>query len=150
MNLKRNYQRSIKNACNAFILNLYLYICTVKLLNEIIMDSIYSLSDSQIQKKIGEKIKSIRLKQNITQDSLAESASVSRSSVQKIEAGEIKSFDTFLRVLRTLGMLDEIYHLCEEEQLSPSEYYDMVNSANKNKRKRAMGSINANKEESEW
>mgnify|MGYP003397589014 FL=1 len=114
------------------------------------MDSIYSLSDSQIQKKIGEKIKSIRLKQNITQDSLAESASVSRSSVQKIEAGEIKSFDTFLRVLRTLGMLDEIYHLCEEEQLSPSEYYDMVNSAKKNKRKRAMGSINTNKEESEW
>ena len=114
------------------------------------MDSIYSLSDSQIQKKIGEKIKSIRLKQNITQDSLAESASVSRSSVQKIEAGEIKSFDTFLRVLRTLGMLDEIYHLCEEEQLSPSEYYDMVNSAKKNRRKRAMGSINANKEESDW
>ena len=47
-------------------------------------------------------------------------------------------------------MLDELHHLCEEEQLSPNEYYDMVNSAKKRKRKRAVGSINTNKEESEW
>ncbi len=120
------------------------------LLNAIVMEDVYALSDSQIQKKIGEKIRTTRLKQNITQDSLAVSASVSRSSVQKIEAGEIKSFDTFIRILRTLGMLDEIYHLCEEEQLSPSEYYDMVNSAKKSRRKRAGGNINTIKEESEW
>ena len=36
------------------------------------MEDIYILSDAQIQKKIGEKIKATRLKQNITQDSLAE------------------------------------------------------------------------------
>lgn len=114
------------------------------------MEDIYTFSDVQIQQKIGEKIKSTRLKQNITQDSLAESASVSRSSVQKVEAGEIKSFDTFLRILRTLGMLDEIQHLCEKEQLSPSEYYNMVNSAQKSRRKRAKGSVSIIKEESEW
>lgn len=120
------------------------------LLNAIIMGEIYTLSDAQIQKRIGEKIKATRLKQNITQDSLAESSSISRSSVQKVEAGEIKSFDTFLRILRTLGMLNEISRLCDEEQLSPSEYYNMVNSAKKDRRKRAKGSINTNKEESEW
>ena len=107
------------------------------LTNAIIMEDIYILSDVQIQKKIGEKIKATRLKQNITQDSLAESASTSRSSVQKVESGEIKSFDTFLRILRTLGMLDELHHLCKEEELSPSEYYDLVNSIKKNRRKRA-------------
>lgn len=42
------------------------------------MDDIYSLSDIQIQKKIGEKLKAVRLKQNITQDSLAELSSISR------------------------------------------------------------------------
>ena len=109
------------------------------------MKDIYVLSDVQIQKKIGEKIKATRLKQNITQDSLADAASISRSSVQKVESGEIKSFDTFLRILRMLGMLDELHHLCEEEQLSPSEYYDLVNSAKKEKRKRAVGCINTNK-----
>ena len=127
----------LKNIHKAFILNHYSYICVVMLTNAIIMEDIYALSDVQIQKKIGEKIKATRLKQNITQDSLAESASISRSSVQKVESGEIKSFDTFLRILRTLGMLDELHHLCKEEELSPSEYYDLVNSIKKNRRKRA-------------
>ncbi len=101
------------------------------------MEDIYSLSDAQIQKKIGEKLKAVRLKQNITQDSLAESSSISRSSVQKIEAGEIGSFDSFLRILRTLGMFDEIQHLCEEEQMSPSEYFDFVYFLKRKRRKRA-------------
>ena len=107
------------------------------LTNAIIMEDIYALSDVQIQTKIGEKIKATRLKQNITQESLAESALISRSSVQKVESGEIKSFDTFLRILRMLGMLDEKHHLCKEEELSPSDYYDLVNSIKKNRRKRA-------------
>ncbi len=101
------------------------------------MEDIYTLSDAQIRKRIGERIKASRLKQNITQDSLAESSSISRSSVQKVEAGEIKSFDTFLRILRTLGMLDDISSLCEEVQLSPNEYYEMVNAAKKGRRKRS-------------
>lgn len=40
------------------------------------MEDIYTLSDVQIQKKIGDKIKAARLKQNITQDSLAESMKI--------------------------------------------------------------------------
>ena len=81
---------------------------------------------------------------------MAESSSISRSSVQKIETGEIRSFDVFLRILRTLGMLDELSHLCEEEQMSPSEYFEMVNSAKKGRRKRAVGKIKKNKEDTEW
>ena len=71
------------------------------------------------------------------QESLAESALIPRLSVQKVESGEIKSFDTFLRILRMLGMLDEKHHLCKEEELSPSENYDLVNSIKKNRRKHA-------------
>ena len=41
------------------------------LTNAIIMEDVYALSDVQIQTKIGEKIKATRLKQNITQESLA-------------------------------------------------------------------------------
>ncbi len=108
------------------------------------MEDIYSLSDTQIQKKIGEKVKTVRLKQNITQDSLAKSSSISLSSVKKVEAGKIGSFDTLLRILRTLGMLDELSHLCEEEQMSPSEYYDFVYSLKKKRRKRAFVSRKEN------
>ena len=114
------------------------------------MDDIYALSDAQIQRRIGDKIKLLRLKQNITQESLATSASISRSSIQKIEGGDIKSFDSLLRILRTLGLLDEISHLCEEEQLSPNEYFELVNAAKKDVRKRAVGGLKKIKEESEW
>ena len=70
------------------------------LTNAIIMEDVYALSDVQIQTKIGEKIKATRLKQNITQENLAESALISRSSVQKVESGEIRSFDTFFSYLK--------------------------------------------------
>ena len=99
---------------------------------------------------IGRKIKSIRLKRNITQSSLAEAASISLSSVKKVENGEIGAFDTLLRILRTLGMLESITSLIEEEQLSPSEYYEIVNKSKKKTRRRAVGKLNVDKEESEW
>lgn len=114
------------------------------------MEDIYMLSDLQLGKRIGEKLKAIRLKRNITQQSLADASSISLSSLKKIENGEIGTFDSLLRVLRTLGMLESIASLFEEEQMSPSEYYEMVNKAKKSTRKRAVGKIKADKEDSEW
>ena len=78
-------------------------------------------------------------------------ASISLSSLKKIENGEIGTFDSLLRVLRTLGILESISALFMEDQMSPSEYYEMVNKAKKNTRKRAAGKILADKKyESEW
>ena len=115
------------------------------------MEDIYILTDTAILSKIGEKIKAIRLKQNITQQSLSEAANVSLSSIKKMEKGEIRSFDSLLRLLRTLGKLDTLQQLVEEEQISPNEYYNLVQSSKMNKRKRAAGKINTKQmEESEW
>ena len=71
------------------------------------MEDIYILSDGMILSKIGERLKAVRLKQNITQQTLAEESGVSLSSVKKIEKGEIGSFDSLLRVFRTLGKLEQ-------------------------------------------
>ena len=115
------------------------------------MQDIYSLSDFFIKNKIGEKIKFIRLKQNITQQNLADLAEISVSSVKKIENGEINSFDSFLKVLRILGKLDSLQTLVEPEDLSPNEYYEMKVKMSKKNRKRARGSVKSNlNEESEW
>ena len=114
------------------------------------MEDFYTLSDAQLVKRIGNKIKSVRLKRNITQQSLAEASSISVSSLKKIESGEIGTFDSLLRVLRTLGMLESISTLFEEEQMSPSEYYEMVNKAKTQTLKRAVGQIKTDKEVSEW
>lgn len=109
------------------------------------------LADAAICQKIGGRLKQARLKQNITQQSLAKAADVSLSSIKKIEKGEIGSFDSLLRVLRILGMLDVLQPLVEEEQLSPSEYFNLVHSAKAKIRQRAVGKIDkVEKEDSEW
>lgn len=79
------------------------------------MDDIYMLADKMILEKIGNRLRQVRLKQNITQQSLAEAAGVSLSLVKKIEKGEIGSFDSLLRLLRTLGLLDALQPLIVEE-----------------------------------
>lgn len=116
------------------------------------MEGVFMLPDSVILSRIGNHLKNDRLKQNITQQSLADSAGVSLSSLKKIEKGEICSFDSFLRVLRTLGLLDVLQPLVEEVQLSPREYYELTQAAAaKKKRQRASSGIEpTNKQESEW
>ena len=114
------------------------------------MEVVYMLADEVLQRKIGERLKAVRLKQNITQQALAEEAGVSLSSVKKIEKGEIGTLDSLLRVLRTLGMLDVLRPLVEEEQLSPSEYYELMQKAGAHQRKRAAGKAHKEKEEPSW
>ena len=108
------------------------------------------LADAILLQKIGDRLKSVRLKQNITQQSLAEAANVSLSTIKKIEKGEIGSFDSLLRALRTLGKLDVLQPLVEEEQLSPSEYYELVQKAGAHQRKRAVGKAHKEMEEQSW
>ena len=115
------------------------------------MNDIYMLADMVILQKIGNRLRSLRLKQNITQQSLADAAGVSLSSIKKIEKGEIGSFDSLLRLLRTLGQLDVLQPLVDEEQLSPSEYYELVHNAHSKTRKRAVGKFQqTGKKESTW
>ncbi len=129
-----------------------MYFCAVKVKYAAIMDDIYMLADPIILERIGSHLKQNRLKQNVTQQSLAEAAGVSLSSIKNIEKGEIRSFDALLRVLRTLGKLDVLQPLVDEEQMSPSEYYEFVHSQGRHQRKRAAGRLNNNKkeEESAW
>ena len=101
--------------------------------------------------RIGARLKAVRLKQNIIQQGLAEESGVSLSSVKKIENGEICSFDSFIRLLRTLGKLDVLQQLVEEERLSPNEYYELVQKSSTSQRKHATGrSHKTLKEESTW
>ena len=115
------------------------------------MDNIYMISDTELIKRISSRLKAIRLKQNVSRHDLSVSSGVSTSTIARIEDGEIKSFESLLRILRTLGKIDIFLPLVEEEEISPNEYYQMVHSAKANKRKRASRTNNNNvQEESEY
>ncbi len=115
------------------------------------MDNIYMLSDTDIVNKISAKLRELRLKQNISRQDLSISSGVSVSSIVRMEEGEIKSFDSLLRILRTLGKIDIFIPLVEEEEISPNEYFKMLQSTKKKIRKRASKSNLTNKQEDlEW
>ena len=114
------------------------------------MEDVYMLADDVVQRKIGARLKALGLKQNITQQSLAEESGVSLSSVKKIEKGEIGSFDTFLRILRTLGKLDVLLPLVEEEPMSPIEYYELMQKVGAHQRKRAVRKMQKGREDLSW
>ncbi|MDE5882359.1 MAG: helix-turn-helix transcriptional regulator [Muribaculaceae bacterium] len=117
-------------------------------------DNVYMLADGEICRRIGKKIRELRLRQNITQMLLAEQSQISVSSLKKIENGDIGYFDSLLRVLRVLGELDVFSLLLKEEELSPNEYLKFVETSKKKKRKRAKSTSDTNsfinQEESEW
>lgn len=112
------------------------------------------LTDEEICRRIGARIRQLRLRQDFPQMLLAEEAQISVSTLKKIEGGTISSFDALIRVLRILGELDKLSPLIEEEELSPNEYYELVENAKKKRRKRASSNKPTdkpkNKEESEW
>lgn len=117
-------------------------------------DNVYLLSDAEICCRIGQTIRRLRLRQNFTQMELAEQAQISVSTLKRIEEGEVRSFDSLLRVLRILGELDIFSPLLREEEMSPNEYYAFVEAAKKKQRKRASskkrGGNTDREEEPEW
>lgn len=109
------------------------------------------LSDTDITNRISAKLKELRLKQNISRQDLASNSGVSVSSIIRMEEGEIKSFESFIRLVRTLGKLEVFLPLVEEEEISPNEYFKMMQSTAQKKRKRASKNNIINKQEdSEW
>jgi len=104
------------------------------------MTDIYAMTDALIMRKMGEKIRQRRLAVNRTQAEMAADSGVSLSSVKKIEKGEIGTFDSLLRLLRQLNLLDVMTTLVEEDGLTPRQLFMAAEKANKEKRRRASGS----------
>lgn len=117
-------------------------------------ENIYMLSDGEIRRRLGQKIRHLRLRQDFTQVSLAEQAQISLTTLKRIENGDISYFDSLMRVLRILGELDVFSSLIKEEEMSPNEYFKFVEASKKKQRKRASGNnktnTQLNTEESEW
>lgn len=135
-------------------MNCYYYICGLIDAGTTMEENIYMLPDSEIRRRLGQKIRYLRLRQNFTQTSLAEQAQVSLTTLKRIEKGDISYFDSLMRLLRILGELDVFSSLIKEDEMSPNEYFEFVEASKKKQRKRASGNNKTNTqpniEESEW
>ena len=84
---------------------------------------------------IGERIKQYRLNQNLSQESLANLAGLSRNAVVNAEKGG-SGLDTYIAIMNALGRIDVFEAAFPEESVSPVQMVER----NKRKRQRAYTS----------
>lgn len=78
-----------------------------------------SLNDKAIQKQIGKFIKHHRLELNLSQESLASKAGISRSTLSILERGQTVTLTTLIQVLRVLDKLDILRNFEIKQIISP-------------------------------
>lgn len=71
--------------------------------------------------EIGTRLARLRLDRNLTQAELATEAGVSRRTVERVEAGESAQLSSLVRLLRALGVLENLDAFLPEPTLSPVE-----------------------------
>ena len=78
------------------------------------------VSDVMVLTELGARLAAIRLERNLTQSQLAEQAGVSKSTVQRLEAGAVATqLSGFIRVCRTLDLVERFDLLIPEPVASP-------------------------------
>ena len=97
----------------------------------------YIVSDSTILKELGERLRKLRLRKNITQEDLAERALLSVGTIKSLEAGKGK-LSTLVAVLRELGALDQLDQFIPPVTISPIKMAE-ASAKSSSKRERASG-----------
>ena len=77
------------------------------------------MSGPGARQTIGERMKEIRLRKNITQEEIAWRAGISKLSVVNAEAGKNISLATLIAILRQLSMIENLELLIPEPTISP-------------------------------
>lgn len=82
-------------------------------------------SDDAMISLIGNFVKHHRLRQNRSQDEVAKSAGVSRSTLSLLERGEKTNLSSLIRVLRVLDLLYVLNAFEVVDEISPIEYAEL-------------------------
>jgi transcriptional regulator with XRE-family HTH domain len=76
------------------------------------------MTDQGIAKEIGGRVRSLRLRRNVTQQQLSEATTLSLNVIKSLESGKAK-LTTLIAVLRELGSLDDLDRFIPEITISP-------------------------------
>ncbi len=111
----------------------------------------YSMTDKAICEEVGSRLKALRLRKNLTQQQLANAATVSLNVIKALEAGKGK-LSSLVAVLRELEAIDGLDLLIRKPEASPVQLAKQQGK----KRMRATGTRgkknteNSNSESIEW
>jgi putative transcriptional regulator len=94
----------------------------------------YSMTNKGVAAEMGGRVKSLRLRRNLTQQQLADATVLSLNAIKALEAGKAK-LTTLIAVLRELGALEGLAMLVPEITISPLQ----LAKKQGHKRQRATG-----------
>jgi len=106
-----------------------------------------TLSDQAIEKEIGQRIKALRLRKNISQQNLAKAACTHRNVIGALENGKGSTLSTLIAVLRELDALSELDAFIPDVEVSPIE---MLKSQGKKRQRASGGKQGEEAGDSEW
>jgi putative transcriptional regulator len=78
-------------------------------------------SDDVVLAEVGQRLTQARLAHNWSQKELANEAGVSKSTIERLEAGQSVKSSSLIRLLRALDLLDSLDSLVPEALPSPVE-----------------------------
>ena len=93
----------------------------------------------KILQRIGASLKEHRLRQNVTQNMLAERAGISLTAVKRLENGTGATLGSFVQVCRILNLDRWIQDMEPTDTISPIAYADALKKSAQKKRRRAHG-----------
>lgn len=105
----------------------------------------YAMTDIGVAKEIGNRVRELRLRKNLTQLQLANAICVSRPTIDQLEKGNAK-ISTLIAVLRELNQLDALDMFLPEIPISPMQLAQQQGK----KRVRAAGKRSTPKGGTEW
>ena len=105
----------------------------------------YAMSDTALLEHVGDFVQQTRLEQNKTQQQIAESAGINRTTLVQLENGKGGNLLTLIQVLRALGQLTLLQQFEVRTQLSPLQLAKLEQK----KRQRAH-SIDSISPSSDW
>lgn len=86
------------------------------------------MSDEEILKKIGAKLKEIRLEANMKQRELSEKSGLSMFSISQIETGHNTSILSLIQVLKVLDRMDMLEPFLKEKEVDPELLAQFIKS----------------------
>jgi transcriptional regulator with XRE-family HTH domain len=86
-------------------------------LKKAIMD--YILDSGELEVKLGEAVRAVRLQRNLDQISLAKQAGISVTALKHLESGQGATVKTLVKIVRALGRNDWIMQLAPVVSINP-------------------------------
>jgi transcriptional regulator with XRE-family HTH domain len=89
------------------------------------MGKLHDMTDSAVLAELGLRLARVRLRKNLAQAELADEAGVSKRTLIRLEHGESTQLTNLIRVLRALGLLENLDALVPPPGPSPMEQLRM-------------------------